>query len=315
MQAAHLHTGNSWIDFRQEVGRTVDRWLGALGRTEDLISLRRAIVRELTSLQTRLATSLSGTYVLQEFARPRDRFADQILAAMQPENRSGIYVLGCYDSTKTVYTQQCRALVLTYALLRGQVLEPGKTLGVVGGGFAGLTAALAAAKQGVKVTIFEKAPKLLPLQVDSMTRYLSPHLADWPQPTCLELRANLPILPWSANYANIVTQEILSNSDLTAHQHRGQILVQCNARIRRVEEDYRRGGQMGLVYVEGRSGALQERFNAVIIAVGYGLESGTVYGVPTPYYWENDSAKPDRKIYGANAAPYSNLGSRGWRAD
>ena len=78
----------------------------------------------------------------------------RVLTAMKPDRWYGLYVLGCYDRTKTVYVQQCRALTLVHALFEAGELRPGGSLGIIGGGAAGVTAAAAAATKGARVILF-----------------------------------------------------------------------------------------------------------------------------------------------------------------
>jgi hypothetical protein len=49
----------------------------------------------------------------------------------------GLYVVGCYDSRITFYSQQVRALELAYALHEQQHLQPNARIAVIGGGASG----------------------------------------------------------------------------------------------------------------------------------------------------------------------------------
>jgi NADPH-dependent 2,4-dienoyl-CoA reductase/sulfur reductase-like enzyme len=102
-----------------------------------------------------------------------------------------LYLVGIFERGVTVYSQQIRALNLVCTLVEhgnlscmartgNASVRPSKrtTIAIIGGGFAGLTAAAALVKKGVvaDITIFEQRDTLLPLQQGSDTR------------ACLQLR-------------------------------------------------------------------------------------------------------------------------------
>ena len=89
--------------------------------------------------------------------------AEDVVQHMEVPGDSGLYVLGCFERRVTLLSQQVRALNLVYALCETGRLQEGSNLLVVGGGAAGMTVAVAAARRGCQVTLLEKAPVLLPL--------------------------------------------------------------------------------------------------------------------------------------------------------
>jgi hypothetical protein len=96
--------------------------------------------------------------------------------------RPGLYVVGCYDSRITFYSQQVRALELAYALPHQDLLPANARIAVVGGGAAGLTLAAALTLTAdVTTVLFERADALLPLQRGATRRRIDPHIYDWPK--------------------------------------------------------------------------------------------------------------------------------------
>src|SRR4051812_26485780 len=83
--------------------------------------------------------------------------------ALQVPSMPGVFVLGSFEQRVTLYSQQVRALNLVDALVSIEKLGHGQNVAVVGGGVAGLTFAVGAARRGVNVTVFEKQERLLPL--------------------------------------------------------------------------------------------------------------------------------------------------------
>src|SRR5712692_1426182 len=82
-----------------------------------------------------------------------------------------IFLIGLLDIGVTIFNQQVRALNLIWALDRADRLNPASEIAIVGGGIAGLTAAMALRKifsltadSHRKVALFEQRSVLCPLQ-------------------------------------------------------------------------------------------------------------------------------------------------------
>ena len=118
---------------------------------------------------------------------------------------SGVYVLcGARARRITAVAQQHRAISLVEALLKDGKLKRGTTIGIVGGGIAGCTAAYWAVCNGAAVTLYEKGPQLLDVYSKASHRYLHPGLFNWPHPGWDIQHTNLPCLNWSFNTAQHV---------------------------------------------------------------------------------------------------------------
>ena len=130
--------------------------------------------------------------------------------------KAGLYLLGSLERGVTVYSQQVRAHNLVWAL---QVLstEAGiavQRVAVVGGGIGGLTATaclLSLFGKAIKLPLFEKRQDLCPLQQGSDTRWLHPHIYNWPAAATKAPEASLPVLNWKAERASRVVDQILQN--------------------------------------------------------------------------------------------------------
>lgn len=118
---------------------------------------------------------------------------------------SDVYVLGCFERRVTIYSQQVRALNLIYALHKAKSnFGPSTRVAVIGGGVAGLTVAAAAAYRRCRVHLLERKPQLLHLLEGNYTRWVHPHIYDWPFPGAENPWADLPILDWRAASAGEV---------------------------------------------------------------------------------------------------------------
>jgi len=109
-----------------------------------------------------------------------------------------LYFLGAPERRITFYSQQVRALRLAHALAEADGLEPNERIGVIGAGAAGLTAAIAFALLGQRVTLYDKAGSAISLQSNS-PRLLHPHIYEWPKLGSLSGQAILPFLDWTAS--------------------------------------------------------------------------------------------------------------------
>jgi FAD dependent oxidoreductase len=218
-----------------------------------------------------------------------------------------LYLVGIFARGVTVYSQQIRAFNLIWALVEQGTLacklkedapDPGKraSIAIIGGGFAGLTAAAALIKKGVHadITIFEHRDTLLPLQHGSDTRWLHPRIYNWPADESAV--ADLPLLNWTAaRVSDVAAQILLAWSELVKLKQK-QLIVYCNAQHLQIHE--RGAGEQGLTIewvgdkrnYDGSVDKLHastgetKTFDHVIMAVGFGLEKDN-----TLSYWRNDT--------------------------
>ncbi len=207
----------------------------------------------------------------------------QYLQLFQISNKK--YIVGVFQQGITVYKQQVRALNILYCLLESKRLKTGETIGIIGGGVAGLTIAAAASKAGIKVEIFEQKRIFLHVQYGCDTRELHPNIYDWPDKRSLFPYADLPVLSWKYNTASHVCNQIFSGYKQTVAEHGGcnehkscYIFNPIPESENSVIIDYRKPGQ------DRKSIAV----DILIFACGYGIEIGVEYQTSTPSYWRND---------------------------
>ena len=216
-----------------------------------------------------------------------------------------LYLLGTFETGLTIYNQQVRALNLVWAMTK---VAPPKTLGriaVVGGGFAGLTAAAGLLHKGVKhVSLFEKRAALCPLQEGSDTRWVHPRIYDWPEEDSTLPTAALPLLNWNAGRASDVVVEVLNGwnrivrplEEKTTAQSGSvpDINVYVNVKHLRLDKHLNIewvGEKLSTGFRSMSSGA-KERFDSVVLAVGFGLELRAPFS-----YWRNETlGQPELNI-------------------
>ncbi|MFL9899668.1 hypothetical protein PQR71_16175 [Paraburkholderia fungorum] len=188
-------------------------------------------------------------------------------AALVPST-SSVFILGTFEKRVTVYSQQVRALNLVDAILSEGLVRPNGRVAIVGGGVAGMTAAVALAKAApglALLDLFESRTRVLELQHGSR-RYLHPHFYDWPAIGSEEVDAGLPIMNWRAGPAADVADALRDEFERTIQssvlkQHLALPVVKL------------RPSSLGLVRVVTGDGLATNRiYDAVILAIGFGFE-------------------------------------------
>lgn len=195
----------------------------------------------------------------------------------------GVYVLGCFASHVTIYSQQVRALNLVDALCRTDELTPETRVVVVGGGAAGVTAAAAAAVRGARVTIVESDSNFFPIQRNAATRYLHPHIYDWPLNEDAGGRSGLPLLGWEAADAPVVFQRLKAAWDALWTGGRKDTRPQAlmSTEFVGLEPDIRAGWLVQLRDADGVPSVRSAQI--VVLALGFGREAES----PTALkYWD-----------------------------
>lgn len=230
--------------------------------------------------------------------------ADVIAGAAIPDHPKA-YVLGCYDTRITLYSQQVRALELAHALLQRHHVDANTHAAVIGGGAGGLTLAAALALQGAEtVHLFERGPELMPLQSDTRRRRLDPHIYNWPDPGADNEEAELPILDWRSGPAVDVREAIVQGFGAIGVASGDRLEVHRGSRVVAVEPT---GDTYEIVYEigDGVGGTRRERLsvNVAVIAVGFGLEpTWPIPGVRAESYWR------DAGVPGGNVAGHARPG-------
>ncbi len=218
----------------------------------------------------------------------------ELLSWMTIESYPGVYLLGSYARYVTIYSQQIRALNLIDALCKTGQLQRGVSVAVVGGGIAGLTAAAAAAVRGAEVTVIEGDKDFFPIQRQAGSRYLHPHIYDWPLSELQagqENRADLPFLDWEAGEAVIVFRKLKEKWETlfktTANQLR-EPKTYMGSRLTSLALRPELGGLQLTIEVHGDEvpNALESKTltaDIIILALGFGREFGRA---DLQRYWE-----------------------------
>jgi Pyridine nucleotide-disulphide oxidoreductase len=205
---------------------------------------------------------------------------EEFLNHFRPNGFERVFVVGTFDRRLTVVAQQSRAINLVDALFRTGKLRRENHCVVVGAGAAGITAAAAAASRGARVTVFEKSDRVLSRFDTNHTRWLHPHLYEWPAREWDSNDAGLPLLNWRGDTARNVALNLKEQwSDL---RMKLRIREHFHVKVTGLREAHGMGPE---VLRTGTDGPLSA--DAVIVAVGFGLEGSGPTG--SHRYWENDN--------------------------
>lgn len=196
-----------------------------------------------------------------------------------------LYVLGCLEHRVTILAQQIRALNLVAALQARANLAPveEKSVAVLGAGIAGTTAALAARRAGFRTDLFERYLLPFPLLRSGQTRWLHPHIYDWPNPGWENPSADLPILTWEAGTAAEVVEQL--DAQWQASQEAPPVTFRGGIAGFAIR-DYEWDSAAHVVTWEENGHFSRGRYNVVILALGFG-EERDIPDVKTTSYWQD----------------------------
>jgi hypothetical protein len=216
----------------------------------------------------------------------------RVLRAETTRPERHIYLLQGTDRRLTIHAQQTRALNLVYSLSCEGAITSETKVRVVGGGFAGLTAAVAASYLGGQVTLFERRDSLLHLQTGSYTRWVHPHIYDWPDVVSDQDETDLPFLNWWSTTAAEVAKRVLD--EFVEHQMiNGNRLKRERPESADLEEDL-----SGLLV-----GGIGRASDVIILATGFGTER-TLVNVPFRSYWMSDALHQPTMLAATRTSEY-----------
>ncbi|HEY0174567.1 MAG TPA: NAD(P)-binding protein [Pyrinomonadaceae bacterium] len=240
---------------------------------------------------------------LRKAPRTDDERWKELLRLMAVPGHAGVYVLGCFARHVTFYSQQVRALNLIDALCKTGAVADGGSVGVVGAGLAGLTAAAAALRRGLTVHLFQEDddpqndPGRMPLQMNSDERWVDPFIYDWPlrseaageESAAENVAAGLPLLDWESASPSDIRRQVLDKfKDIVAGERakakRGPDCISFH-RAKVTKDNLVCDGDgrwQKLIEVDKASPPVA--VDALILAVGFGVEDEPA----KTSYWEND---------------------------
>lgn len=226
--------------------------------------------------------------------------AVDVIGGARIDGHPNVYVLGCYDSRITFYSQQVRALELAHALFHQHHVSGHARIAVVGGGAGGTMIAAALALQSdANVFLYERSDVLMPLQRESMRRRLDPHIYDWPRQDADHELAELPMLDWKSGPAVEVREAVLREFNEVRAVVGDKLTVHLSHDVTAVAPtpngfsvNFTRDG------LNGDREMAQSEVEIVVFAFGYGVEPARgMANTNTESYW-SDAGVPGPLING-----------------
>jgi len=200
-----------------------------------------------------------------------------------------IYILGCFAERVTLYSQQVRALNLLDGLVETGRLQAGQKVCVIGAGAGGLTAAAAALRYGLSVTLLEQHDEPVALLKACTKRWLHPRVYGWPAAGAEDPAASLPLLTWTAGFAGTVREEILRQWEELAKPFRDPGKLRLREYYRTQIVALSSEAQSRVSWKTPDKPQENDRFDAIIVAVGFGIERVPKgLGLPVRSYWSDD---------------------------
>lgn len=248
-------------------------------------------------MKLRVGGSQSGLIALAEPLLPQD-----VINGAAVPGRPNLFVIGCYDSRITFYSQQVRSLSLVHALKELGYLNSNPRIAVIGGGAAGVTAAAAAALvTSSNVWLFESAGEFLSLQSTTARRRLDPHIYDWPEFDTSDPIADLPILDWESGTCVSVRDDVLTGFEDICLRVAPRLQKRTRYKVTGLEIA---AGGYDVRYINLDAPAPEpgqeptERFDMVLLAVGFGREPDeAVQNIQSASYW-SDAGVPVAEYQG-----------------
>ncbi|MCK1574135.1 NAD(P)-binding protein [Bradyrhizobium sp. 174] len=198
----------------------------------------------------------------------------EIVKATQVISDVPVHVLVPRLGPVSFYSQQKRAYNLVSALRLEDKLPPGTTVGVVGAGLAGVTAAAAAHMLRCDVTLFESNEARFHQQHGNHTRYIHPNVVEWPRRRWDESETDMPFLNWSAGDCAMVIEDIEDQWKAFPIEFKKSHFVRVSK--------FRRNSAS----ITGSSPFYHREFKIVLITAGFGAEN--TFGLSQRSYWSDE---------------------------
>lgn len=212
---------------------------------------------------------------------------DMLVEAAAVQGAPGYYCLGPFARRVSFIAQQYRALNLVWALHRRGEFTATDRVAVIGGGLAGMTAAVAFLAHGCEVHLFERQ-RLMSRQRETEHRMVHPSINLWP---LQDLRATteLPFLEWHVGRCHDVTAQLLDQFRKIENANRPRLEAFEDCDVSEVLVVNERGLKVRHAPEKVRDPI----YNLVLLTVGFGVEKSHA-GFDPVDYWRVDGLEASR---------------------
>lgn len=210
-----------------------------------------------------------------------DETVKLFLRAAKIDGDDKLFSIGPFGSRVSFASQQRRALNTVWALEQQGKIGPGKKVAVIGGGLAGVMAAVALAARKCVVHLYERESAVLNLQQLTTHRHVHPSVNFWPEQP-LNPTTTFPFLDWHADKCSQVIDTL--RQEWTQYFAGWINKIFLGTTVDKLEP-----ADDGIeVVASGKSApAAPVSYSVVILAVGFGGEK-VVAGIDSKSYWDLD---------------------------
>jgi hypothetical protein len=214
---------------------------------------------------------------------------DLLVEVAAVQGAPGYYCLGPFARRVSFIAQQYRALNLVWALHRRGECTANDRVAVIGGGLAGMTAAVAFLAHGCEVHLFERH-RLMSRQRETEHRMVHPSINQWPRQD-LRATTELPFLEWHVGRCHDVTTQLLDQFRKieSANRPRLEVFEGCDVSEVLVVNE------RGLKVRHTPEKVKDSIYNLVLLTVGFGEEKQHA-GFDPIDYWRVDGLEATRDI-------------------
>ncbi len=223
-----------------------------------------------------------------------DMNAVDIVRVCSPRPHAPFFVIGPYANKVSFVAQQIRALNLVYSLWITKKINRDDQVAIIGGGIAGLTAAVALVGYGVKVDLYESGATLLSRQIETIHRIVNPSITRWPH-EILSATTSLRFLDWFEMPCSDVAKLLVSEFEEVQKKNPRRLKDLVGVKVTMITQ-----GSDAHLSLELDGAANEERYAAVLVTLGFGTEdSGVGLLHPNEWvgYWTPDSIVDTRNNY------------------
>ncbi|ESQ92597.1 FAD-dependent oxidoreductase [Asticcacaulis benevestitus] len=191
---------------------------------------------------------------------------EEIVRICTPRADTPFHVIGPFANRVSFTSQQSRAVNLVYALHKRGGFKKDDAVAVIGGGVAGLTAAVALVGYGAKVDIFEGGAKLLSRQSETVHRIVNPTITKWPMEP-LSDTTTLPYLDWYQLPCSEVADHLLREVEKVQAANKKLLNVEPRKMVTHVTPISDKS-----ISLECNGQGNTKSYRAAIVALGFGKE-------------------------------------------
>lgn len=207
-------------------------------------------------------------------ASGRDDLQEKSIVTFRVAEAKNVFSLRSTSSRAAVSFQQRRAFELVNALIGQQILKAGMRVGIVGGGFSGLTVQYALESHKIDSMLYEALDTPIATQLRSDNKMLHPDYNRWPNLGIVRSVTDFPGLNWSVGSADEVSKGVydgFKKREIETFDREDCSKMLLGTKVKSVEEVPEESGVKVRYHTKGERGIRKDQFDLLILADGQGF--------------------------------------------